>query len=218
MARKKLIGYDLDGTLVDTRRDIICGVRSMLAEMGKPDLSDIEIECFVGEGLHHLVGMALGETDPKVIERGARILRKYYEKHLLDHTRLYPHAQKLLDRFADRVQVVITNKPQPFTSIILKELKVMSYLSGVFTGGEGFPHKPDPAALLKVMHDHQVAPEDVLWIGDSAVDAKTGKNAGVETVLMRHGFSSRQRLEDLGAEYLVDDFDALLKLADENKW
>ncbi len=218
MARKQLIGYDLDGTLVDTRRDIICGVRSMLKEMGKPVLTDVEIEHFVGEGLHHLVGMALGETDPKIIERGARVLRKYYEEHLLDHTRLYPHAQALLDRFKDRIQVVVTNKPEPFTSRILQELKVMPYLSGVFTGGNGIPHKPDPAALLKVMREHNVKPQDVLWIGDSAVDAKTGKNAGVETVLVRHGFASKHKLEDLGAEHLVDHFAALLKLADEKNW
>ncbi len=218
MARKKLIGYDLDGTLVDTRRDIICGVRAMLKELNKPDLSDTQIEHFVGEGLHHLVGMALGETDTKAIERGARVLRKYYEEHLLDHTRLYPHARELLDRFNDRIQVVITNKPEPFTSRILEALKVMPYLSGVFTGGNGIPHKPDPAALLKVMRDHDILPQDVLWIGDSAIDAKTGKNAGVETVLVRHGFASQYTLEDLGAEHVVDHFAELLKLAEKQNW
>ena len=218
MSRKKLIGYDLDGTLVDTRRDIICGVKHMLAEMSKPPLTDVEIECFVGEGLHHLVGMSMGETDPKTIDRGARILRKYYEAHLLDFTKLYPHAQDLLKRFKDRVQVVVTNKPEPFTSRILETLEVTPYLSGVFTGGNGFPHKPDPAALLHVMREHSIVAKDVLWIGDSAVDAQTGKNAGVETVLVRHGFASRQRLEDWGADFLVDDFAAFLKLADQQGW
>ena len=144
MAKKKLIGYDLDGTLVDTRRDIICGVRHMLAELKKPVLTDVEIEKFVGEGLHHLVAMAMGETDPKAVERGARILRKYYEAHLLDFTRLYPQAQETLERFKEQIQVVVTNKPEPFTSRILNELKVMPYLSGVFTGGNGFKHKHDP--------------------------------------------------------------------------
>jgi len=218
MSKKKLIGYDLDGTLVDTRRDIICGVKYMLAEMGKPLLTDVEIERFVGEGLHHLVGMSMGETDPKTIERGTRILRKYYEAHLLDFTQLYPRAQELLERFKERIQIVVTNKPEPFTSRILEELHVMPYLSGVFTGGNGFPHKPDPAALLHVMREHNIAAKDVLWIGDSAVDAQTGKNAGVETVLVRHGFASRQRLEDLGADFLVDDFAGFLKRADQHGW
>ena len=137
MARKKLIGYDLDGTLADTRQDIVLGVQFMLKEMNKPVLSAQEIERCVGEGLHHLVAMASGENDPRILEKGARLLRKYYEKHLLEHTCLYPQAQKLLNRFSDRIQIVITNKPEPFTSQILEGLGIMPYLKGVFTGEKG---------------------------------------------------------------------------------
>ena len=110
--RKKLIGYDLDGTLIDTRKDLIMGVRYMLKEMGKPILTDKAIEYCVGEGLLQLVAMTLGETEPKIVEKAARILRKYYKAHLLDYTKLYPQAQTVLDRFSDRIQVVITNKPE----------------------------------------------------------------------------------------------------------
>lgn len=218
MPVKKLIGYDLDGTLADTRKDIVEGVRAMLKAMHKPDLSAEEIEKCVGEGLNHLVSKTLGETDPKIVEQGARHLRKYYKEHLLDFTTLYPSAQNVLERFKDRIQIVITNKPEPFTTRILTELGVLPYLKGIYTGEQGLPHKPDPASLLKVMSDHGVKKEEVLWVGDSAIDAETGKRAGVETVLLRHGFSSRQRLEDLGANYLVDDFAGLLKLADQNGW
>ena len=218
MARKKLIGYDLDGTLADTRQDIVLGVQFMLKEMNKPVLSAQEIERCVGEGLHHLVAMASGENDPRILEKGARLLRKYYEKHLLEHTCLYPQAQKLLNRFSDRIQIVITNKPEPFTSQILEGLGIMPYLKGVFTGEKGIPRKPDPAALLLSMKEHQIDAQDVLWIGDSAVDAQTGKQAGVETVLVRHGFSSEYSLDQLGADYVIDDFSAFLQLADEKKW
>ena len=216
--RKKIIGYDMDGTLVDTRKDIIMGVRHMLKEMGKAILTDKAIEYCVGEGLQQLVEMTLGETDPKIVDQAARILKKYYEAHLLDYTKLYPQAQTLLDRFSDRIQVVITNKPEPFASQILRALKVMPYLKGVFTGDRGIPRKPDPAALLYVMREQGVSAEDVLWIGDSAVDAETGKKAGVETVLVRHGFASQHNLDQLGAEHVVDDFLDFLRLADEKNW
>ncbi len=218
MSRKKLIGYDLDGTLADTRRDIVNGVRYMLSELGKPPLTDQEIERCVGEGLQHLVGMTLGEADPKVIECGARILRKYYNEHLLDFTRLYPSARELLERFKDRIQIVVTNKPEPFTSRILRELDILPYFRGVFTGEKGIPRKPDPAALLQVMREHQIAAAEVLWIGDSAIDIETGKSAGVETVIVRHGFASNHDLDKLGPDHLVDHFEALLKLAAEKKW
>ncbi len=216
--RKKLIAYDLDGTLADTRRDIICGVQYMLSEMNKPKLDDIQIEKFVGEGLNHLVAMCLGEDDPKRVERGAGFLRKYYKAHLLDYTRLYPGAEQVLDYFKGRVQIVVTNKPEPFTTQILTALKVMPYLSGVYTGEKGIPRKPDPAALLKVMREKEIKPAEVLWIGDSVIDAQTGKNAGVETVLLRHGFASKVNLDSLGAEFVLDDFKVLLDLAREKSW
>ena len=186
--------------------------------MGRPSLTDKEIELCVGEGLHHLVGKTMGETDAKIIERGARVLRRYYEEHLLDFTELYPSAKALLDYFSDRIQIVVTNKPEPFTSRILKALEVDGFFSGVFTGDKGIPRKPDPAALLFSMKKHNVAASEVLWVGDSIIDIQTGRNAGVETVIVRHGFASNQRLEDLGPDYLVDDFDALLKLTAEKNW
>lgn len=215
---KKLIAYDLDGTLADTRQDIICGVQAMLKASDKPLLESTQIEKYVGEGLNHLVAMCLGENDPQAVERGARHLRKYYKEHLLDHTRLYPSAGEILEHFKDRIQIVVTNKPEPFTSKILEVLKVMPYLSGVYAGGQKLPHKPDPAALLKAMQEEKVRPEEVLWVGDSVIDAQTGKNAGVETVLLRHGFASHVSLDALGAEYVLDDFPALLKLARDKKW
>ncbi|HCM42727.1 MAG TPA: HAD-IA family hydrolase [Candidatus Omnitrophota bacterium] len=215
---KKLVAYDLDGTLADTRRDIVCGVRFMLKEMKKPILDEIQIEKYVGEGLNHLVAMCLGEEDPKTIDRGAGFLRRYYKEHLLDYTRLYPSAECVLEYFKNRIQVVVTNKPEPFTSKILTALHVMPYLSAVHTGEQGLPRKPDPAALIKEMSDRKIRPEEVLWIGDSQIDAQTGKNAGVETVLLRHGFASHVSLESLGAEYVLDDFTALLALVREKGW
>lgn len=215
---KKLIAYDLDGTLADTRRDIICGVRAMLQAMGKAPLEDVQIESYVGEGLNHLVAMSLGETDERIVKQGAAHLRNYYKEHLLDHTRLYPEADRVLEYFKDRIQIVVTNKPEPFTSKILEALGVMPYLSGVYAGGQKLPHKPDPAALLKAMAENQVQAQDVLWVGDSVIDAQTGKNAGVETVLLRHGFTSKVSLDTLGAEHVLDDFSALLRLIREKKW
>lgn len=218
MERKKLIGYDLDGTLADTRRDIILGVQFMLKQMQKPDLSARQIELYVGEGLNQLVAKSLGEEDLKIVEQGARYLRDYYKKHLLDYTELYPSAQQTLEHFKDRIQVVVTNKPEPFTTQILTKLDVMPYLSGVYTGDKGIPRKPDPTVFFHLMKKHQVRAEEILWVGDSVIDFQVGKKAGIETVLLRHGFTSHLSLDDLGADYVLDDFEALLKLACEKKW
>ncbi len=218
MAKKKIIAYDLDGTLVDTRRDIGAGVNYMLGQMGKPPLPQREIELSVGEGLNYLVSAALKEKDIKIVERGARYLRQYYEEHLLDFTELYPLAQNVLDYFSEQIQIVVTNKPEPFTSRILNALGVTPYLADVFTGEGGIPRKPDPAALLYSMKKNRILAQDVLWVGDSVVDIQTGKNAGVETVIVRHGFASALHLEDLGPDYLVDNFEQFLNLAQEKGW
>ncbi|HPW77264.1 MAG: Phosphoglycolate phosphatase [Candidatus Omnitrophica bacterium ADurb.Bin292] len=215
---KKLIIYDLDGTLVDTRQDIINSVRYALKELNGPPVTDDEIKDAVGTGLHSLIRQVFRTDDEKLADRGAQLYRKHYTSHMLDHSRLYPGARELLEFFKPRTQAVITNKPNPFSKQILEALGVGGYFIDVLAGDNGLPFKPDPASLFYLMGETKAKPEETLFIGDSPVDIQTARNAGVEIVCLSHGFTPEKTLARANPDYLVHHYDEILKLARQKKW
>ncbi|HOW87400.1 MAG TPA: HAD-IA family hydrolase [Candidatus Omnitrophota bacterium] len=215
---KKLILYDLDGTLADTRRDIINGVRYALDILKGPELTDDEIKDCVGTGLHALIRKVFRTDDEKLADRGAKLYREHYKKHMLDHTRLYPGAREFLEYFKGRKQAVITNKPNPFSSQILESLGVANYFIAILAGDNGLPFKPDPAAVHHLIEKTGATEEEVLFVGDSPIDIQAARNAGVEIATLSHGFSKEEALREEKPDHLVRDFKELLALAREKGW
>jgi 2-phosphoglycolate phosphatase len=215
---KKLIIYDLDGTLVDTRRDIINGVRHALKILNGPDLTDDEIKDCVGTGLHQLIKQVFRTEDEKLADRGAKLYREHYKKHMFDHSRLYSGAREFLEYFKDRKQAVVTNKPNPFSSQILEALKVEHYFIAILAGDNGLPFKPDPAAVNHLMEETGAIKGETLFVGDSPVDIQAARNAGVEVVTLSHGFAPASVLRAAKPDYLVENFAELLRLAKEMNW
>ncbi len=215
---KKLIAYDLDGTLVDTREDIVRAANYMLSVMGREPLAADKIHSYVGHGLHDLIKSCLASSDEKEIEKGAKVYRRYYGEHMMDSTCLYPGSLEVLEHFKDRRQMVITNKPSPFSEEMLEKLGVAPYLSVILTGSSKHPPKPDPTAFLQALSSQGVRPEEALLVGDSEVDLETGRRAGVDTALIAHGFVRRDKLESHRPEWLVDTFKDFLSLAKAKAW
>ncbi len=215
---KKLILYDLDGTLADTRRDIINGVRYALTTLKGPELTDEEIKDCVGTGLHELIKQVFRTEDEKLADRGSKLYREHYKAHMLDHTHLYAGAREFLEHFKDRKQAVITNKPNPFSTQILESLGVAHYFIAILAGDNGLPFKPDPAAIHHLMEETGATEEEVLFVGDSPVDIQAARNAAVEVATLSHGFASEAVLRDAKPDHIVCDFSELLRLAQEKKW
>jgi 2-phosphoglycolate phosphatase len=215
---KKLILYDLDGTLVDTRRDIINGVRHALEVLNGPELTDDEIKDCVGTGLHALIRQVFRTEDEKLADRGSKLYREHYKEHMLDHTHLYAGARECLEYFKDREQAVITNKPNPFSSQILEALGVAHYFIAILAGDNGLPFKPDPAAIHHLIERTDAIDEEVIFVGDSPIDIQAARNAGVEVVTLSHGFASEEALREAKPDYIVRDFPELVKLAKEKGW
>ncbi len=214
----KILFYDLDGTLADTRRDIACAANHMLTTLERPAKSQKEIEQYVGRGLYYLIQGCLETEDAKTVERGSRIYREYYAAHMLDHTRLYEGVRETLEHFRDRTQVVVTNKPDPFTRDMLRELGVADYFYEIVPGNGRYPKKPDPAAVLAVLEAKGAAPEAAVFVGDSPVDIETGRRAGIRTVAISHGFTPENDLKSAAPDVLLPDFQAFLAYARENGW
>ncbi len=215
---KNLILYDLDGTLADTRRDIINGVRYALTTLSGPELTDDEIKDCVGTGLHELIRQVFRTDDERLADRGAKLYRDHYKAHMMDHTHLYSGAREFLEHFKDRKQAVITNKPNPFSTQILEALGVAHYFIAILAGDNGLPFKPDPAAIHHLMEETGAAKEAVLFVGDSPVDIEAARNASVEVVTLSHGFASEAVLREAKPDHIVHDFKELLALAREKGW
>lgn len=222
--KKRLIIYDLDGTLVDTAQDIAEATNYMLKMLTGQGLPDDEIRRFVGKGLHDLVRRAIesvqqpSTADDVVVEEGTRLFGEYYGQHLLDQSRLYPFAQDVLRYFQDRLQAVITNKPDPFVRPLLRGLAIEDYFAHIIATGGDYPKKPDPAAVHALITRARLQPRDVLMVGDSLIDLETGRNARVFTVILTQGFQDRRPLVASKPDALVADLSEFLALVKRQKW
>ena len=215
---KRLVLYDLDGTLVDTLADIAEATNHMLQTLQAPPMPADAIRRFVGRGVQELVAACLKTDEPQRVEEGVAVYRAYYSQHLLDHSRLYPGAIALLDHFASRPQAVVTNKPNPFSQQILEALGVARYFVEVVAGNSAYPRKPDPASVQALMVSTNVHPHDTVLIGDSPTDIETGRNAGITTVAILHGLTDEPELALAKPDWLVRDFAELLATARQQAW
>jgi phosphoglycolate phosphatase len=216
----RLIVYDLDGTLVDTLEDITASANHMLERLGLPPIPASDVRGYVGRGVRELVTRCLGTEDGEHLERGLRLYREHYGRHLLDRSRLYPGARETLEHFKrlGRAQAVITNKPDPYSTQILAGLGVEGYFTAIIAGDTQYPKKPDPASLRALMERSGAAPGETVFIGDSPVDVETGRRAGVLTVAVTHGLADVRELAEAAPEVTVAGFAELVALAAARRW
>ena len=215
--KRKMVGllFDLDGTLIDSRADLVTGVNLMLGEMGWPGLSAARVIGFVGEGARLLVERSLRAVmgrEPAVreIDEGLDAFRVHYRAHLLDQTRLYPGAEAALNQLRDHPKAIVTNKPYDLTIAILDGLGLRTHFP-VVLGGDSLPErKPSPAMLLEAAHRCGVAPGDCRMIGDSRIDILAGQAAGMTTFGYLGGFRGRDELVEAGADVLFATFPELV--------
>lgn len=186
-----LIVFDLDGTLVDSRRDLATAVNLMLNELGAAPLAEAEVTSMVGEGARVLVERALeasgrrGQDAPRALSRFLEI----YDKHLLDRTRPYDGVPELLGQLRGVADLaVLTNKPTRASVRVLAGLGLNDYFVEVIGGDSEFPRKPDPAALLHLARICHTGRDQAVMVGDSRIDLETARAAGVGCCLVRYGF------------------------------
>jgi len=206
--------FDLDGTLIDSRADLIGSVNLMLAELGLTPLADERIVEFVGEGVRLLVERALSaaysrEPEEAQVNHALEVYRRHYRAHLLDRTRVYPEVEETLEYFAPWQKAVVTNKPYEFTVAVLRGLGLERYFNAIL-GGDSLPErKPSPEPLIEAARRCGHEPVECLMIGDSRVDIEAGRAAGMKTCGFVGGFRGREELESAGADALIERFSEL---------
>jgi phosphoglycolate phosphatase len=192
----RLLVFDLDGTLIDSRLDLIHSVNATLRYIGCPELDGDLVASYVGDGAPALVRRALGGTNDEVlVARALEYFLGYYRQHKLDHTTVYAGIPEVLSGLAQpsngvrRLMAVLSNKPVNPSRDILRALGLGDFFVHVY-GGNSFPtKKPDPLGISTILQETGVAAAEALMIGDSSVDVLTGRNAGMWTCGVTYGFA-----------------------------
>ena len=201
----RLVVFDLDGTLIDSRRDLAESVNALVVERGGRELPLDTVTAMVGEGAALLVRRALTAAglEPDVESALPRFL-EIYDDRLLLHTQLYPGTREMLDAVQAGARLaVLTNKPQHHTERVLHGLHVDGYFSDVVGGDTAHGRKPDPAGLRYLIAQADGAVSTTTMIGDSAIDLRTARAAGVRVCLVRYGFGFSSAAGELAGDELI---------------
>jgi phosphoglycolate phosphatase len=201
----RLLVFDLDGTLVDSKQDLALSVNAMRTEMGLAPLALDLIASYVGHGVNLLVRRSLGSrATSENVEKGLAFFLAYYRDHMLDNTAPYPGVAEALEKLSGHKMAVLTNKPVIFSREMLTRLGFAPYFAYIY-GGNSFPQKkPDPIGLHRLMEDLQISARETLMVGDSDTDVLTGRNAGVLTCGVTYGFGAHT-LEQVSPDLVIDD-------------
>jgi phosphoglycolate phosphatase len=188
--RVELVVFDLDGTLIDSAGDLAASVNATLERLapGSPPLPAAQVRTFIGDGAAMLVTRTLAAAGVEVpTEAALPVFLDCYEARLLDTTVLYPGVVEALDALRDRTLAVLTNKPGAMSRRILAGLGVEDRFARVAGAGDVPAKKPDPAGLRLLLAETGIPPESAVLVGDSAIDVRTGRAAGVRTVGVTYG-------------------------------
>jgi phosphoglycolate phosphatase len=208
--------FDLDGTLFDTLDDIALTMNFVLARRGLPTRTNEEYKLLVGDGLEETVRRTLHRI-PHTDDDVAAMVTEYrqeYQVRWRDHSRPYPGIAELLRELRARgiKTAVLSNKSHPYT-VVMTQALLRNFIFDVVRGAMlEVPLKPDPAAALQIARELGVAPESVIFLGDTKVDMKTAVAAGMYPVGALWGFRSADELRSSGAAALVASPPDLLDL------
>jgi len=218
--RVRLLVFDLDGTLIDSRLDLIHSVNATLRHIGRPELDGDVIASYVGDGAPVLVRRVLGDADmanEAMLREALEYFLGYYRLHKLDHTTVYEGIPEVLAALAagscradtpvrqclQRLMAVLSNKPVNPSRDIVRALGLGDFFVRVYGGNSFTTKKPDPLGVRTLLQETGVAADEALIIGDSSVDVLTGRNAGLWTCGVMYGFAPHS-LEDVPPDVLIE--------------
>jgi phosphoglycolate phosphatase len=215
----RLLIFDLDGTLIDSRLDLIHSVNAALRHVGREELDGDVIASYVGDGAPALMRRAVGEEeDDSLLRRALEYFLGYYRLHKLDHTTVYEGIPELLASVAEpatsvlassggassiidgrkkiqRQMAVLSNKPVNPSRDIVRAFGLNDFFVRIYGGNSFETKKPHPLGVRTILEEAGVSPEEALMIGDSSVDVLTGRNAGMWTCGVTYGFAPHTLVE-----------------------
>ena len=203
-----LLIFDLDGTLIDSQLDLAHSVNATLGYMGMPLISHELVASYVGNGAPVLMRRALGpDATEEQVAQALDFFIRYYAEHCLDNTALYPGVKDALDALHANNNVrmaVLTNKPVRVSNHILGGLSCGEHFFRVYGGNSFARKKPDPVGVEALLSESGLARENAVMVGDSAVDIRTARNAGIRACGVTYGFQP-ETFTDEPPDFIIDD-------------
>lgn len=214
---KKLVIFDLDGTLLNTIADLAQSTNHALRTLGYPTHEEAAYNFMVGNGIDKLFERALpeGEKSKENVLRVRKEFVPYYDAHNADKSRPYPGIPELLEQLQGQgLQLAVaSNKYQAATRKLVAHYFPEIHFAAVFGQREGINVKPDPAIVEEILSITGVSGQDVLYVGDSGVDMQTAINAGVTSCGVTWGFRPRTELEGFNPDYIVEKAEEIADIA-----
>ena len=208
---KRLLIFDLDGTLIDSQRDLANAVNASRDHLGLEPIADQLIYSYVGNGAPVLIRRALGPEAPQTdVDKALEFFLRFYHDHMLEHTKLYPGVRLALDRLheAGHRLAVLTNKPWRISEAIVEGLGLKAHFQRVYGGNSFAEKKPHPVGIDTLVSELNWPRETTIMVGDSSVDIRTARNAGVMACGVTYGFQP-ETLKTDPPDLLIDNMTEL---------
>ena len=216
LEQRKLILFDLDGTLVDTASDMYHSMNLSLEQLGWAAVTEVQVRQWVGQGTGKLCDAVLhflfGHIEP---EKHQQLLKKYlevYEQELCVYSRVFDGVQAFLDTCKNRhiEMACVPNNPEHLAKELLQKLQIDHYFSLVVGGDSLALRKPDPLPLLHSMQVFNTTQPQTLMVGDSKNDIEAARRAGIDCIVVSYGYNHGENIYDSDPQQVVDRLDQLL--------
>lgn len=219
----KLIGFDLDGTLVNSLPDLALSLNSAFAEAGLPQAPESLVLNWIGNGADVLFARGIewtGKAHEFSDEQIAKIKRRFgyfYGENVCNKSVLYPQVKETLTALRDKgyLLAVVTNKPTKYVQPVLQAFDIAHFFAEAL-GGQSLPAiKPHPAPLFYLCGKFGLYPHEILFVGDSKNDILAAKNAGCQSVGLTYGYNYNTPIAESEPDYIFDHFADILSVVDK---
>ena len=200
----KLLLFDLDGTLVDTVKDINSALNFALNPDTSITLSVEQTKNLIGEGINRLIEKVLGEEGSRLRDTVTKKFLSYYSEHIADNSIAYPNVSETLEKLTGYKKAVISNKREQLSRDLLGRLGLLKHFDLIIGSDTTPERKPSAVPVLYAIATFKVDPSEAVIVGDSDYDIEAGRKAGVKTVAVTYGYRERRYL--LSADHMIDSF------------
>ncbi|MGE4384471.1 MAG: HAD family hydrolase [Endomicrobiaceae bacterium] len=195
--------FDLDGTLVDSQKDLTSAVNFTRNHYGLASLEISVVASFLGSGINALVKSVLPNVGETKMPEAIGMFKDFYSKHLADTTKAYDGVREMLSGLKDIKKAVLSNKSENFSKDIIENLRLKEFFDEIY-GGDSFDEKkPSPKPIREIMNFLSVNKENTVMVGDGVNDVLAGKKAGVRTIAVLYGYSPKEKIEELQPDFIA---------------